>query len=711
MRSALEFDFVYLVHLTEAGLKPLSRWEKPLRPEGHRLLRRLHLRTASAERLLANGSRTRELLFARADLPIRLYLERFSRRPITRSAEEQRLEGFLFGYPPCCVESFLRNGYQPNGLAEEDQRLLFHWACPDCAVTPLLVPHYREVFAHCQREVTSGVELARATARLPRLAVAAGIVAALTGLALNRAVAQDPHWLPLAPGLDLNGNYLLDGVEEGLLGLSADTPAQALAAEVMAAINRLPQSTTPGGTYVEHFPLWGVEKCNVCGADINMGFALVRNERLKEEIALPYIALHYLEHGSLSFSGELHQGRVHLLRLLRILGLSDKVHLLRLDSQSDVDDDGLPDASEARLDFSPATADSDSNGVVDGLEVSLDWAAEINALPSVCSCAPPEDRVYRVEHQARGLETCTICGEQVNMGYVELVNPMERFVVEMPYIALHYLEHGSFAYEGDVHGRGLAEPRAIDCLLHSPGGYHQRAIEADHDGDGLRDEEEGLLATDPGAADSDGDGVPDGRELAWQLYQMVQALPEELQADAPYLRHSQQRGVEQCAICGQWVNMGFFRLVNPAQNDSLEVPYIGLHVLKHGAFTYEGTLHSKGRVDPVLVATLLNVQTGSLTPAPQVPSTFRLQEARPNPFRSQTQISFELQSAALVKLEVYNLLGQKVRTLLEEWRPAGSHRAHWEGRDATGMLVPPGIYFCRLIAGTQDQSIKLLYRR
>ena len=705
----LEFDFLYLLRLTEVGLKPLSRWEKPLEREGFDLLRRARLEVKSVERRLLNGQRTTELVFGRNGTAIELYCQRFEGMPLDRSPAVQRLEGFLFGYPPCCVEAFARHGYQPNGLAEEDQRLLFHWACPQCSVTPLLLPHYRKVYEQCRRELACGSRSWRRSTRVPKLAAAAAVVATLSAAALNRLCAQDGHWLPLTPGLDRNGNYLLDRVEEGLLGLSADTTASRLAREVMAAIDRLPQGPVAGATYIEHFPVYGLEKCTICGAEVNMGCVVITNEPLKESITLPYISLHYLEHGSFSFAGELHQGRVHLLRLLRVLGLSDRVHLLRLHSEQDSDDDGLTDASEGRLGFRPEVADSDSNGVVDGLEVSLDWAAEINALPSVCSSSPPTDRVYRVEHQAKGLETCTVCGEVVNMGYVEIVNPMERFVVEMPYIALHYLEHGSFAYEGSVHGWGLEEPRAIHCALHSPGDFHQLPVEGDGDGDGLRDEEEATIGSSPAARDSNGDGVSDGVALAWRLHETLQALPTEPRNDGPYLRHFMQRGVEQCVICGEWVNMGYMRVVNPAVNDSLDLPYIGLHALQHGAFTYDGTLHSNARLDPLRLVSVLGLRTHVAKKEEGVPHSLQLLAAHPNPFNSSTAISYELGEPGVAELAIYNLLGQKVRTLVAGHQPAGDHLVRWNATDDNGKPVPAGIYYCRLRAGEAQQTIKMLY--
>ncbi|MGQ9852244.1 MAG: T9SS type A sorting domain-containing protein [Candidatus Oleimicrobiaceae bacterium] len=704
--SKLELDFLYLVRLTEAGLKPLSRWVKPLPDEGWALLRRAGLEAVRVSRCLLNGGTTTELVFGRKGAPIELYWWCFAGTALDRSPATQRLEGFLFGYPPCCVEAFVHHGYQPNNLAEEDQRLLFHWACPDCAITPSLVPFYRKVYERCEEEL--GRRSWR-NMKWPKFAAAAAMVATLSGAALDRLFAQDAHWLPLAPPLDRNGNYLLDREEEGLLGLSADSTAHALAAEVMAAIDRLPEGHTAGATYLEHFPLWGVEKCSVCGAEVNMGCVVITNDAHKESITLPYISLHYLAHGSFSFSGELHQGRVHLLRLLRILGLSDRVHLLRLPPEVDGEDDGLPDASEERLAFSALVADTDGNGVVDGLEVSLNWAAEINALPSVCACAPPADRVYRVEHQAKGLEACSVCGALVNMGCLEIVNPMERFVVEMPYIALHYLEHGSFAYEGSVHGRGLEEPRAIDCALRSPGGYHQLAVEGDSDGDGLRDNEEATLGTNPAVPDSDGDGLSDGTSFAWRLYEAVQGLPSEPREDGPYVRHMMVRGVEQCTICGQWVNMGYMRVINPALNDSLDLPYIGLHALEHGAFTYDGTLHSKGRLDPLRLAQLLDLKTKVEGGPPDMPGALPRLAAYPNPFNSFTVISYELAEPGMVELAIYNLLGQKVRTLVKGLQAAEAQVVSWDATDDHRRTVPAGIYYCRIRAREAQRTIKMAY--
>lgn len=66
----------------------------------------------------------------------------------------------------------------------------------------------------------------------------------------------------------------------------------------------------------------------------------------------------------------------------------------------------------------------------------------------------------------------------------------------------------------------------------------------------------------------------------------------------------------------------------------------------------------------------------------------------PNPFNASTRIGFHLNSRADVSVEVYNMLGQRVKTLLDQAIPAGNHYLTW---DAAGMAS--GIYFLKITAG------------
>ena len=93
-------------------------------------------------------------------------------------------------------------------------------------------------------------------------------------------------------------------------------------------------------------------------------------------------------------------------------------------------------------------------------------------------------------------------------------------------------------------------------------------------------------------------------------------------------------------------------------------------------------------------------------------SSFRLQQNYPNPFNSSTQITFELSSAGEVSLQVYNLIGQKVRTLVNGRKLVGTHRVKWNGRDDLGQPVASGVYIYRLSAGEHFvQSRKMLLLR
>jgi hypothetical protein len=93
------------------------------------------------------------------------------------------------------------------------------------------------------------------------------------------------------------------------------------------------------------------------------------------------------------------------------------------------------------------------------------------------------------------------------------------------------------------------------------------------------------------------------------------------------------------------------------------------------------------------------------------PKAFRLTQNSPNPFNPATQIAFEVPAEGPVRLEVYNLLGQRVRILLEERRTAGRHVATWDGRDEMGRPAGTGIYLYRLTAPGFAQTRKMMLLR
>lgn len=90
----------------------------------------------------------------------------------------------------------------------------------------------------------------------------------------------------------------------------------------------------------------------------------------------------------------------------------------------------------------------------------------------------------------------------------------------------------------------------------------------------------------------------------------------------------------------------------------------------------------------------------------EVPSTFMLAQNYPNPFNPSTIIKYGLPHDAKVKLEIYDMLGQRVAVLFEGQQRAGYHEAIFENSS-----LPSGVYFYRLLAGPFDQTMKMLLVR
>ncbi len=93
------------------------------------------------------------------------------------------------------------------------------------------------------------------------------------------------------------------------------------------------------------------------------------------------------------------------------------------------------------------------------------------------------------------------------------------------------------------------------------------------------------------------------------------------------------------------------------------------------------------------------------------PRAFRLLQNVPNPFNPVTTIAFELPTETRVDLAVYNLVGQRVRTLVQEVRQAGRYQVVWDSRDGFGRSVSSGVYFYHLSAGEFGTTRRMLLLR
>ena len=348
---------------------------------------------------------------------------------------------------------------------------------------------------------------ARASRRFKRRVLATGTAAAIA-LAAQAGLADPPvvsltdeHQVVVGEDADRD---LLTDREEFALGYRPFQSNQnnndaldgaELAAHGARRIAQLPlesQVTSPDQIYKKEMLMFGLEMCDICGEAVNMGSILLVNPRLGLRIELPVIAVHYLEHGALSYGGTdrlsrdtlpYHHDRVDIALLLRTLELrfpyEPNDHQLSLDyaresvkpvaaDVNDLDGDLLADSEELAAGLNLYDADQDDNLLPDGIQLARRCAEIIDRLPTLDPNATDVKGVYKISYMMRGLEWCEICGASVNMGYWQIVNPSLGVSMEVSEIARHFMEHGSFGYLGNVHGGGRTDVAALLKIIEWP---------------------------------------------------------------------------------------------------------------------------------------------------------------------------------------------------------------------------------------------------
>jgi len=488
-------------------------------------------------------------------------------------------------------------------------------------------------------------EQAKRRKKFKQRAIAAGTAAVITlgaGVSLTKALAHTPdiHELPVSQDADAD---LLADTEEVALGYCPFNPDQnrneipdgvELAKYCAADINELPwqNEASPGETYKWWAPQFGLERCDICGAEIVMGPGGVVNPRLGLDVRFPFLmTLHYMEHGSFSYAAhygdEPVEGRIDVPALVQALELtlSFDPNAHQLPVPQDADADMLSNREEFAIGYRPFRPDQNRNEIPDGVELAKRCVEVIDRLPQIAPEDPPPNETYKVEHLARGDENCCICGVPINMGTLEIVNPPLGLRVEFPILSLHYMGHGSFSYDGTTNTGRTNVPlllRTIELRFPYDPNAHQLPVDGnDLDEDFLADSEElkaGYNLHDP---DQDNTLVPDGIELARQCAAVVSQLPEYYLGggDPPKETYKMEHaldGLEQCDICGQWIHMGGWEIVNPKlglhypdSNDPLDgtfLPDLALHYMRHGSFNCFGDEHT-GRVDIPLLAKVLEM--------------------------------------------------------------------------------------------------------
>jgi hypothetical protein len=336
---------------------------------------------------------------------------------------------------------------------------------------------------------------ARKRKKLKRRAIAAGTAAVVTfgaGVSLNKALAgdkPDKHQLPVSQDADAD---LIANAEEIAIGYRPFNYDQnrnqipdgaELAKRCASVVEELPlkHQADPNETHKVEHALYGVELCDVCGKMTNMGGCAIVNPKLGlqypdpndplDGMFLPYLSLHYMTHGSFDCLGDVHRGRVDVARLLRVLDLrypyDPNEHQLPI-TGDDLDGDLLTDGEELAAGYYLYDADQDDDLVPDGIELAGQCAEVIESLPIFDPNGPEIHALYKVSFLQRGLEYCEICGTTVNMGYWQVTNLKLGLSIDVPVLVLHYMEHGSFSYAGDVHGKGRIDVAPLVKILEMP---------------------------------------------------------------------------------------------------------------------------------------------------------------------------------------------------------------------------------------------------
>jgi parallel beta-helix repeat protein len=196
--------------------------------------------------------------------------------------------------------------------------------------------------------------------------------------------------------------------------------------------------------------------------------------------------------------------------------------------------------------------------------------------------------------------------------------------------------------------------------------------------------------------------LPDGEldvRLRWQdgleidqlaMYEVSAASRQITRLEASSATHSQFGDVLSTVTA---VSEGSASVLTPGQQIEISFPTDACPSLPKG-WRREFILRSHGYYESLEVAA--------------APNGFRLYQNHPNPFNSGTTIEYTLLGHGKVRIDIYNILGQFVKTLIDADQVAGTHTVVWEGRDAAGRPVASGFYLCKMAAGGAVDTRKML---
>ena len=95
----------------------------------------------------------------------------------------------------------------------------------------------------------------------------------------------------------------------------------------------------------------------------------------------------------------------------------------------------------------------------------------------------------------------------------------------------------------------------------------------------------------------------------------------------------------------------------------------------------------------------------------EYPTNFTLNQNYPNPFNPITTIEFTLDKNDNIRLNIYDINGRKIRTLISGFTLSGSYSIKWNGTDYKGNNMPSGIYIYQLVSSTNSATNKMILLR
>ena len=153
-----------------------------------------------------------------------------------------------------------------------------------------------------------------------------------------------------------------------------------------------------------------------------------------------------------------------------------------------------------------------------------------------------------------------------------------------------------------------------------------------------------------------------------------------------------------------------FKYFNGGINSSSVDLTLGQTVPNNTQYNFNGKIDDMRLFDYAIsyeeIVQYYDIETSVYDRNDDLPLSFQLLQNYPNPFNSQTNITFRVKNNSLIKIDIYNVLGQKVVNLVNDEFAAGQYSINWDGRNNYGTQANSGIYFIQMKAADFNSVIK-----